>query len=66
MPTSRVSGFARIALAAIRIVNGLTALVAPRVLTRKLGVGDDQNGQVRVASVRVPPVIHASDIASAV
>jgi hypothetical protein len=37
MPTGRVSGVARIALAAIRIVNGSTALVAPGVLTRELG-----------------------------
>jgi hypothetical protein len=90
MPTGRVSGVARIALAAIRIVNGSTALVAPGVLTRELGVGDDQNqaaqyvfrmfgirtiliglelllpdGEVRAASVRVAPVIHASDTASA-
>jgi hypothetical protein len=90
MPTSRVTGVARVALAAIRIVNGSTALLAPRVLTRELGVGDDQNqaaqyvfrmfgirtvmiglalllpdGQVRAASVRVAPVIHASDTAAA-
>jgi hypothetical protein len=90
VPTSRVSGVARVALAAIRIVNGSTALIAPRVLTRELGVEDDQNqaaqyvfrmfgirtvtiglalllpdGQVRAASVRIAPVIHATDTASA-
>jgi hypothetical protein len=89
MPTGR-AGFARIALAAIRIANGSTALVAPRVLTRNLGVGPDKNqaieyvfrmfgirtvviglqlllpeGEVRAASVRAAPVIHASDTASA-
>jgi hypothetical protein len=90
MPTSRVPGLARGALAAIRIVNGSAALVAPWVLTRNLGVrpGDNQaaqyvfrmfgirtvligvqlllpEGEVREASVRVAPIIHASDTASA-
>jgi hypothetical protein len=36
-------GFARVALAAIRIVNGSTALVAPSVLTSKMGVGPSDN-----------------------
>jgi hypothetical protein len=74
----------------IRIANGSTALVAPTVLTRNLGVGRADNqaiqyvfrmfgvrtvliglelllpdGEVRAAAVRVAPVIHASDTASA-
>lgn len=90
MRTGRAPGFARVALAVIRIANGSTALVAPTVLTRNLGVGRDDNqaiqyafrmfgirtvliglelllpdGEVRAAAVRVAPVIHASDTASA-
>ena len=90
MPTGCAPGFARIALAAIRIANGSTALLAPTILTRNLGVGRDDNraieyvfrmfgirtvviglqlllpeGEMRAASVRVAPVIHASDTASA-
>jgi hypothetical protein len=90
MPTSRAPGVARVALAVIRIANGSTALVAPGVLTRNLGVAGDGDqaiqyvfrmfgirtiviglqllmpaGEVRAASVRAAPVIHASDTASA-
>jgi hypothetical protein len=90
MPTSRVPGLARVALAAIRIVNGSAALVAPAPLARHLGVRRDDNqavqyvfrmfgirtvviglqlllpdGEIRRASVRTAPVIHASDTASA-
>ncbi len=90
MPTSRAPGLARVALAAIRIVNGSTALFAPAVLARNLGVRRDDNqavqyvlrmfgvrtvviglqlllpeGELREASVRTAPVIHASDTASA-
>ena len=90
MRTGGAPGFARVALAMIRIANGTTALVAPTVLTRNLGVGRSDNqaiqyvfrmfgirtiligcelllpdGEVRAAAVRVAPVIHASDTASA-
>ncbi|HXD70350.1 MAG TPA: hypothetical protein VN615_10855 [Gaiellales bacterium] len=90
MPTSRVPGLARVALAAIRIVNGSAALVAPALLARNLGVrrADNQavqyvfrmfgirtvvigfqlllpEGELRRASVRTAPIIHASDTASA-
>ena len=90
MPTSRVPGLARVALAAIRIVNGSAALVAPALLARNLGVRGDDNqtvqyvfrmfgirtivigvqlllpeGELRRASVRTSPVIHASDTAAA-
>lgn len=43
MRTGGAPGFARVALAMIRIANGSTALVAPAVLTRHLGVGRDDN-----------------------
>ena len=90
MRTGGAPGFARVALAMIRIANGSTALVAPTLLTRNLGVGraDTQaiqyvfrmfgvrtvliglelllpDGEVRAAAVRVAPVVHASDTASA-
>lgn len=90
MPTSRVPGFARVALAGIRIVNGSAALVAPGLLARNLGVRRDDNqaveyvfrmfgirtvvigvqlllpeGELRRASVRTAPIIHASDTAAA-
>jgi len=90
MPTSRVPGLARVALAAIRIVNGSAALVAPALLARNLGVRREDNqavqyvfrmfgirtvaiglqlllpeGELRRASVRTAPIIHASDTASA-
>ncbi|HKV67489.1 MAG TPA: hypothetical protein VJN72_05330 [Gaiellales bacterium] len=90
MPTSRAPGLARVTLAAIRLVNGSAALVAPSLLARNLGVGRGDNqtvqyvfrmfgvrtvviglqlllpdGELRRASVRTAPVIHASDTASA-
>ena len=90
MPTSRVPGLARVALAAIRVVNGSAALVAPALLARSLGVRSDDNqavqyvfrmfgirtvviglqllvpeGELRQASVRTAPLIHASDTAAA-
>jgi len=90
MPTSRVPGLARVALAAIRIVNGSAALVAPALLARNLGVRREDNqtvqyvfrmfgirtimiglqlllpeGELRRASVRTAPIIHASDTAAA-
>lgn len=90
MPTSRVPGLARVALAAIRIVNGSAALAAPELLARNLGVrrDDDQavqyvfrmfgirtvviglqlllpEGELRRASVRTAPIIHASDTTAA-
>lgn len=90
MPTSRVPGLARVALAAIRIVNGSAALAAPELLARNLGVRRDDNqaveyvfrmfgirtvvigvqlllpeGELRRASVRTAPIIHASDTAAA-
>jgi len=90
MPTSRVPGLARVALAAIRIANGSAALMAPSLLARSLGVRRDDSqavqyvfrmfgirtvviglqllvpdGELREASVRAAPVIHASDTASA-
>ena len=43
MRTGGAPGFARAALAVIRIANGSTALVAPTVLTRHLGVGRDDS-----------------------
>src|SRR6476646_976534 len=43
MRTGRAPGFARVALALIRIGNGSAALVAPTVLTRNLGVARTQN-----------------------
>jgi hypothetical protein len=43
MRTGRAPGFARVALALIRITNGSAALVAPTVLTRNLGVARTQN-----------------------
>ena len=43
MRTGGAPGFARAALAVIRIANGSTALVAPAVLTRHLGVGGDDS-----------------------
>ena len=46
MPTSRVPGFARVALAGIRIVNGSAALVAPALLTRNQGVHREDNQAV--------------------
>ena len=46
MPTSRVPGLARVALAAIRIVNGSAALVAPALLARNLGVRRADNQAV--------------------
>jgi|SRR5689334_1974170 hypothetical protein len=90
MPTSRVPGLARVALAAIRIVNGSAALAAPELLARNLGVrrADNQavqyvfrmfgirtvviglqlllpEGELRRASVRTAPIIHASDTTAA-
>jgi hypothetical protein len=90
MPTSRVPGLARVALAGIRIVNGSAAVVAPALLARNLGVRRDDNqaveyvfrmfgvrtvvigvqlllpeGELRRASVRTAPIIHASDTAAA-
>jgi hypothetical protein len=90
MPTSRVPGLARVALAAIRIVNGSAALAAPELLARNLGVrrADNQavqyvfrmfgirtvviglqlllpEGELRRASVRTAPIIHASDATAA-
>ncbi|HEX3331727.1 MAG TPA: hypothetical protein VHS27_17520 [Gaiellales bacterium] len=90
MPTGRAPGLARVTLAAIRLVNGSAALVAPSLLARNLGVGSGDNqtvqyvfrmfgirtvvmglqlllpdGELRRASVRTAPVIHASDTASA-
>jgi hypothetical protein len=47
MPTSRVPGLARVALAAIRIVNGSAALVAPALLARNLGVRRADNQAVQ-------------------
>src|SRR6266705_3019025 len=47
MPTGGAAGFARIALATIRIVNGSTALFAPSVLTRRLGVEPRENQAIR-------------------
>jgi uncharacterized protein YjeT (DUF2065 family) len=47
MPTSRAPGLARVALAAIRIVNGSTPLFAPAVLARNLGVRRDDNQAVQ-------------------
>jgi hypothetical protein len=43
MRTGGVPGFARVALAVIRIANGSTALIAPAVLTRHLGAGRDDS-----------------------
>jgi hypothetical protein len=43
MRTGRAPGFARVALALIRIGNGSAALVAPTVLTRNLGVARTDN-----------------------
>ena len=90
MRTGGAPGFARVALAMIRIANGSTALVAPTVLDAqpRRRRGDNQaiqyvfrmfgirtvliglelllpDGEVRAAAVRVAPVIHASDTASA-
>ena len=47
MPTSRVPGLARVALAAIRIVNGSAALAAPALLARNLGVRRADNQAVQ-------------------
>ena len=47
MPTSRVPGFARVALAAIRFVNGSAALAAPALLARNLGVRREDNEAVQ-------------------
>ena len=47
MPTSRVPGLARVALAAIRIVNGSAALAAPELLARNLGVRRADNQAVQ-------------------
>jgi hypothetical protein len=47
MRTGRAPGFARVALAVIRIANGSTALVAPTVLTRNLGIGRDDNQAIQ-------------------
>lgn len=80
----------RLALAAIRIVNGAAALVAPRFLGRRVGIDPDSNRAaiyvlrlfgvrtvvvgwalldsdpvVRANAVKVAPIIHASDTASA-
>ena len=41
--TDRVRDYARIALAAVRLVNGTAALLAPRLLIRGLGLDDRQN-----------------------
>jgi hypothetical protein len=49
MPTGGVAGFARVTLATIRIVNGGTALCAPSVLTRRLGVEPGGNQAVEYA-----------------
>ena len=47
MRTGGAPGFARVALAVIRIGNGSTALVAPTVLTRNLGVGPKDNQAIQ-------------------
>jgi hypothetical protein len=81
---------ARLALAGIRTVNGLVALLAPRKMLRRLDVDPDANGPAlyfmrmfgirtvllgvelfasrgvqREEALRVAPMIHASDTASA-
>jgi len=90
MSTNRAPEVARITLAGIRIANGSTALFAPSVLARQLGVEPRESqavqyafrlfgirtlllgvelllpeGEVRTASLRVAPAIHASDTVSA-
>jgi hypothetical protein len=47
MRTGGAPGFARVALAAIRIVNGSAALACPTLLARNLGVGPADNQSVR-------------------
>ena len=42
-PTDRVSDYARIALACVRLFNGVMALFAPTVLIRRLGLDADAN-----------------------
>ena len=76
------SDYARIALATIRIVNGASALVAPRLLTRRLGADDSAVYPFRLFGIRTIVIgsdlllrdrelrlallVHASDVASAV
>jgi hypothetical protein len=88
----RISGFCRITLALIRLVNGLTALLAPQVLIGRLSDGRRTEqplavyafrmfgirtvlialdllrspGPRRTQAVRSAPLIHASDLATAV
>ena len=46
MRKRRIDDYARVALAAIRVFNGGTALLAPGVLAARTGVRGDQDGPV--------------------
>jgi hypothetical protein len=54
------SDYARIALATIRIVNGASALVAPRLLTRRLGADDSAVYPFRLFGIRT--IVIGSDL----
>jgi uncharacterized protein YjeT (DUF2065 family) len=89
MVSTQVREFSRLALGSIRLLNGVAALVTPRVVARRLGADDERgilyilrlfgvrtvilgaellflDGELLERSVRMAPIIHASDTASAV